>query len=150
MGVHRYKSLMSIVIDLAPGVETTLLNCTSAVAMLAVLGADLAGVGDAIAPHGEADSALLFFLRSFGQAEAQVRCLAALEDVADLDEPYDVGTLGRGDAARGKPLRQTGDLFGAAAFLERAVGALEQSLVLGELAGVNVQGGVGGVGDVVA
>jgi hypothetical protein len=34
----------------------------------------------------------------------------------------------------------------------RAVGALEQSLVLGELAGVDVQGdvgGVGGVGDVV-
>jgi hypothetical protein len=98
-----------------------------------------------IAFHGEADSALLFLLRSVGRADAQVHCFAALGNIADLDESNGVGAFRGRNAARGKTLRQTGDLFGAAALPEGAVGALEQSLVLGEFAGVNSQGGVGDV-----
>jgi hypothetical protein len=88
-------------------------------------------------------------LLSVGGADTQECCFAAFGDVADLDESNGVGTFERGDATREKPLRQTSDLLGAAALPERAVGALEQSLVLGELAGVDVQVDVCGVGDVV-
>jgi hypothetical protein len=58
-------------------------------------------------------------------------------------EPSEVGM------PPGEALRKPGDLLSATAFPERAVGALERRLVLGELAGVNRQGSVCSVGDVI-
>jgi hypothetical protein len=113
-------------------------------------GADVSGVVDSVAANGEADTAGLGFLGAVRDDKAQVRGFAAGGHGSDGDEEEGVGTFGFRDATGGETLGKASDFFGAAAFPEVAVRALEERLVLNGFTRVHMERSMRGMRGVIA
>jgi hypothetical protein len=92
-----------------------------------------------VTTNSEADMMGLRFLGLVGDDKEQVRGFAAGGHGSDGDEEECVGAFGCGDATGGESLGKVSDLFGAAAFPDVAVRALEECLVLNPFTRVHME-----------